>query len=643
MDYNGYAGDILYVNLTTGETKTEPLDLELARKFAGGWGINYKLAYDLIRPGIDPLSPENPIILGPGLLVGTNAPGSSKLFLTTKFPLNGAIATAAAGGGLGHMLKWAGYDYLVITGSCDRPVYINILDERVELRDASHLWGKDIFETTDRLREDHGRQCSVAAIGQAGENLGKYSFTFVDKVASLGKGGLGAVMGSKKLKALVVRGTKGIKVADHKGFRKLSAQILDSFKSYPYRERWMKQGTMYSWESFPDITVPWKYSTEFTPPGEANELYGIKILERVKKAYVACPSCAIGCKSVVEAKDGDYAGLETHVSHFDGAAVSWGVMFDLRDYSRGMKLTDLANRYGIDELAASDIINFAIYLYERGIITKRETLGLELRRDFDTALTLLEQMARKEGLGAILADGYPEAIKAFGKDTERYALQIKGHYVVFDPRPLFGTEVFTQIVNARGSSHTVPGLSPTSFVPGRPPETLKRHCARIGVPEEAIERIFDPSGFNVARLTRYIEDWYSVFNIFGICSRHAVAMHYNAGSLAELYSLAIGIQTSPATLVKAGEMIWNMEKAINAREGFTRADDSLPERWFEPMKAKEMELSLMDYYRQKNLTRDDMNKLLDDYYEERGWDVERGIPTKEKLIELGLESMAQGL
>ena len=621
MDHYGYAGGILYVNLSTGEIRTEPLDLRSTTRLLGGLGINYELAYDLITPGIDPLSPENPIILGTGLLVGTSAPGASKLFLTTKFPLNGAIATATAGGSLGHMLKWAGYDYLVITGRSGKPVYLRIRDEHIEICDASHLWGKDIFETTDILRQQEGNTYSVCAIGQAGENLGNYSLALVDKVASLGKGGLGAVMGSKNLKAIVARGTKGLKVAETKGFRKMATEILEGFKNYPHRERWMKQGTMYSFESFP-------------LPGEANELYGVKVLEKIKKFYVACPSCPIGCKAVIEAKDGDYAGLETHVSHGDGALLCWGAAFDLRDYSRGIKLSDLADRYGIDEIGASDIIRFTTDLYEQGIITKKETRGFEPKRDFDTLVILLEQMARKEGLGAILADGYPAAIEAFGKDTEKYALQSKGYYFIFDPRMIFGTEAFTQIVSARGPAHTVPGLSPTSFVPGRPMEQLKRHCVRIGVPAEAIERIFAPFGFNVARLTRYIEDWYSVFNIFGICSRHAVAMHYNIERLAGLCSLATGVQTSPAALLKAGERAWNMEKAINAREGFSRKDDSFPERWFSEG------LGPMDYYKQKSLTRTDMEGLLDDYYQERGWNVEKGIPTREKLIELGLEDMA---
>jgi len=638
MSNNGFAGQIAGIDLTSGEIKKESLDQETALEYAGGWGLNCKLAYDLIPDGVDPLSPENPIIIGTGLLVGTNTPGASKLFLTAKIPLNGTISTAASGGSLAHMLKWAGYDYVVITGRSDRPVYVHIFNDKIEIRDASSLWGMDIFDTTDRLMEEHGDRCSVMAIGQAGENLGYLSFAYVDKIASLGKGGLGAIMGAKNFKAMVVHGTKGIEIAEPKKFRKLTSKIIESVKAYPHRERWMKLSTMYSWESFPDLSMPVKYWTELSPPGEANELYGVSVLNEVRKASVACPSCPIACKKVVQAKRGDFEGLETYVSHFDGAAVSWGVAFDLKDYSRGIRLTDLANRYGIDELAASDIINYAIHLYDKGIITEKETGGLKLKRDFETARTILDEMSRKEGFGGILVDGYPAAIEAFGPDAEKMAVQIKGHYVVFDPRLIFGTEVFTSVVNTRGGAHTVPGLGPTSFVPGRPIEQIRRHCVRIGVPEDAMKRIFgDPTGLNVARFTKYIEDRFSVFNIFGICSRHAVAMNYSSETLAELYSFATGKVTTPDELAKFGEMIWNLDKLLNSREGFDRSDDSVPDQWFQPMKAGQMDLVLMDYYRKKQLTREDLNKLIDDYYDERGWDKDSGLPTVDKLKSLGLE------
>ncbi|MBU2552639.1 MAG: hypothetical protein KKB20_29770 [Proteobacteria bacterium] len=637
MSGGGSAGRIIYVHLGSGEIRKENLDPAWAKRYAGGWGINLKLAWDLIRPEVDPLSPENPVIFGSGLLVGTNAPGASKIFVTAKIPLNGTVSTAAAGGGLGHQLKWAGYDYLVITGRSPEPVYLSIQDDTIEIRKASHLWGLDIFDTTDRLWAEHGERAGVMAIGQAGENLGNLSFAYVDKVASLGKGGLGAIMGSKNLKAVAASGSRGVEVADPKGFRKLTSRLIEGVKNYPHRERWMKLSTMYSWESFPNLTMPIKYWSELSPPGQANELYGVGVLKKVRKASVACPSCPIACKKVIQAQDGDFKGFTTHVSHFDGAAISWGLQLDLGDYSRGIKLTDMANRFGIDEIAASDLINFAIHLFDQGVITERETMGLHLKRDFETARTLLEQMAAKEGLGGVLVDGYPAAIKQFGPRAGKHAVQIKGSYIVFDPRMIFGTESFTAIVNTRGGAHVVPGLGPTSFVPGRPLDQIKRHCQRIGVPEEAVTRIFDhPDGLNMARFTKYIEDRFSVFNIFGICSRQAVAMNYDSQTLAELYTLATGDPVTPDELSRFGEMIWNLDKMVNTREGFNRSDDTVPDRWFEPLRSGGMELVLMDYYRRRRLSREDMEQLIDDYYEERGWEVQTGAPSPARLEALDL-------
>ncbi|MEM2984490.1 MAG: aldehyde ferredoxin oxidoreductase N-terminal domain-containing protein [Candidatus Jordarchaeaceae archaeon] len=208
-----YGGNILYVDLKQGSVKKEELKDSLKKEFLGGWGIQYKLAYDLIKPGIDPLSPQNPIIYGTGVLVGTSVPGATKMFAIYKAPLNGVIAPAAGGLGLAHQLKYAGYDYLVITGKSEEPVYLKIFDDDVELEDAGHLWGKGIQQTTDELWKQFGRDCMVQAIGQAGENLVRFSFSLINKASTLGKGGLGALMGSKKLKAVVVTGPTPMRVA----------------------------------------------------------------------------------------------------------------------------------------------------------------------------------------------------------------------------------------------------------------------------------------------------------------------------------------------------------------------------------------------------------------------------------------------
>ncbi|MEX2725095.1 MAG: aldehyde ferredoxin oxidoreductase family protein [Candidatus Freyarchaeota archaeon] len=629
-----YGGNILYVDLKQGSVKKEELKDSLKKEFLGGWGIQYKLAYDLIKPGIDPLSPQNPIIYGTGVLVGTSVPGATKMFAIYKAPLNGVIAPAAGGLGLAHQLKYAGYDYLVITGKSEEPVYLKIFDDDVELEDAGHLWGKGIQQTTDELWKQFGRDCMVQAIGQAGENLVRFSFSLINKASTLGKGGLGALMGSKKLKAVVVKGTKGIRVADKKKFRQLVNPIIENIRQWPDRERWSRQGSMYAWGSFPEITYPYKNWSELYPPGQANKLYGIKILEKVKRSNIACPTCPIGCKFNMETMDGDYKGLKATMAHFGGVAVFWGIRFDLQDYSRGVKLEEMANDYGLETVTTSAIIDYAVDLYEKGIISDDVTEGLELMRNFETAKTLVEQITNRQGLGNILAEGWLSCIRRFGEEAEKYAFIIKGLDVLSDPRMIFNSECFEQIVNPRGGFHVVPALSPT-MVPGRTPDKLMRHCNRIGVPEDRMTNIFQPE-LNMARFTKWIEDWYGVMNILGICFRHPIAVNYNLNTVTELFTAAIGVEITARELLRVGEKITNLQRIINIREGFSRKDDSYPQKWLEePLKLGNMEFWWKDYYMTKQYTKADVEKLIDDYYDERGWD-KNGIPTKEKLKELGL-------
>ncbi|MFB0559636.1 MAG: aldehyde ferredoxin oxidoreductase family protein [Candidatus Lokiarchaeia archaeon] len=630
-----FGGNILYVDLTKGKVRKEELSDSLKKEFLGGWGIQYKLAYDLIKPGTDSLSPENPLIYGTGVLVGTSAPGSTKLFAVYKAPLNDAIAPAAGGLGLAHQLKYSGYDYLVITGRSEEPVYLKIFDDDVELNSANHLWGKGIQQTTDELWKEHGRDCTVQAIGQAGENLVRFSFSLINKASTIGKGGMGALMGSKDLKAIVAKGTKGIRVADKKKFRQLINPIVKSIQEWPQRERWSRQGSMYAWGSFPEITYPYKNWTELYPPGQANKLYGIEILEKVKRSNIACPTCPIGCKFNMETMDGEYKGLKAPMAHFGGVAVFWGMRFDLQDYSRGVKLEELANDYGLETVTTSAIIDYAVDLYERGIIGDEETKGLELMRNFETALTLVEQITKREGLGDILAEGWLSCIKRFGEEAEKYAFHIKGLDVLNDPRMIFNSECFEQIVNPRGGFHVVPALSPT-MVPGRTPDKLMRHCSRVGVPEERMSSIFEPE-FNMARFTKWIEDWYGVMNIVGICFRHPIAVNYNLDKVTELFSAATGVEITPSEFLRVGEKITNLQRMINVREGFSRKDDSYPAKWLEePLRVGDMEFWWKDYYMTKQYTKEDVERLIDDYYDERGWD-QNGIPTKSTLKELGLE------
>lgn len=320
------------------------------------------------------------------------------------------------------------------------------------------------------------------------------------------------------------------------------------------------------------------------------------------------------------------------------------MQFDIGpDYNRMLRCVDMVNRYGLDALTFVWQMNFALDLYENRIITKADTDGLELKRDFDTVIRFMEDLAHRRGFGQTLADGWKKAIDKIGKGAEDHIVLIKGQEPAYgDPRINFCSETFESIVNPRGPD-VVQAESPT-VIPLRTSDKIWRQCDTIGIPEETKDRMFDTTtGFKVSILTRYCEDWYHLLNVLGLCARQQITMNYDIDILSQLYTAATGIPATKEDLLKAGERVKNMEKAVNVREGFSRKDDKFPDKWFDPLKGQGKEKTLMDYYRTMNLRRDDIEKMLDEYYEERGWDVKKGIPTKGKLVELGLEDVAEDL
>lgn len=638
MEFKGYAGAGLWVDLSTGNIRKEPLDLDLVRRFVGGSGFTNKLAYDLIPPGVDPLSPENFVVIGSGVLSGTLAPGCTKVMATTKLPINNAIGTPFAGG-FNHRLKYAGYDYVIITGRADRPVYLKIIDDDVSLVDAGHVWGKDIFETTDLLKAENGVDCSTIAIGKAGENLVKISLAMVDKFGTLGRGGLGAVLGSKNLKAVVVNGTKGIGIADIVGFMEVASSVREKMLNFPLRKEWLKlgvaigamifskiMGTGKNWEKLSDQIQ------DFT--GQTQELL------QIFQSGHACPACPLNCRALVTLKDGEYTGLTAPTS-----SILHSLVFERNDtfnLNQSVKCLDLCNRYGLDAFETKALIDYAIDLYQAGIITKEDADGQELNWDFTTTLNLIGKIGCREGLGGILADGLIAASKKFGKLGIERVVAIKGLNPMVDPRAhLSGCEI-SSCVNPRGPNVSAGGA--ISFFPGKTVQQVAKSCQKMSVPEEAIKRIcYSDTEFNLARLIKYEEDWYSSYSCLGICARGVVKSYYNQHIAAKLYTSATGFDVTAIELQDAGERAWNILKAANAREGFTRKDDRFPDKFFEPLKAEDKEIRLMNYNRTRELTRDDIEKMFDDYYDERGWDIEKGIPTRKKLEDLDLEDVAADL
>jgi aldehyde:ferredoxin oxidoreductase len=649
MEYFGYAGSILRVDLTEEKIRKEPLDRELVEKFIGGWGINIRLFYDLQKPKIDPFSPDNPIIIGVGALVGTMVPGASKIVGTTKSPIEDRskrhfIDNAVAGSNkFGLMLKNAGYDHLIITGKAKKPVYLKIIDDDIEICDATSLWGKrDTYQTIDFLTDKY-IDCGVISIGQAGENLVRYAMGIVDYFATLGRFGLGAIMGSKNLKAIVVRGTgiKGIKIAKREEFLEIVNEWMRDIDEMSIAEYFHDLGIASGW----DIHAPsvqegnWKYS-------KWTELYGPDIWKKVKGMQnLACISCALACKVNYKIKDGEFKGLTSFTGHYTLPA-RVGQRLEIEDYRKAVKLLDLCNRAGMCYFTTSSIVNWITRLYEKRRISKEE-IGLELERNFDLYLDLFERIASREGVGDLLADGWYPTSNKIDVDPDEFTEGtgiFKGADVIHDARfAKLSPQTFAQMTNPRphdGGTHTLSTLSGVGV------DLLKEDARRMCLSDEELKRVFMPAdigSFNVARYTKHCEDHMAVNNCLGTCTHYAMwgftdSKYLNVELIAKIYSAATGIDLDGRELKKRGERAFNLFKIVNIREGFSREEDTCSKIWLTPRKTPDGTKEMMDYYKEKRISKEEIDKLLDDYYEERGWSLD-GIPSRQKLAELEMEDL----
>jgi aldehyde:ferredoxin oxidoreductase len=644
MDYYGYAGKQLYVNLTDGEIETRSLDLDMAIKFLGGMGIQMRILYDLLEPEIDPFSPENPIIVGSGPLVGTGAPGTPRVMATLKYPETEAIGSGGGAMKFGFMLKLAGYDHIIITGKADKPVYLKIVDDDVKICDARHLWGKDIVETTKCLWDAHG-DCGVIAMGQAGEHNSRLGLAFCDLGSTLGRGGFAGVMGSKNLKALVSRGSGSVKVADPERFNRARESLFARAKRYAYHDNIVRYGIMENWVNYRAQFMYGKNRTQVIDPRRIDEELGFEAYKKLGKSAFGCPSCFIADKEIVEIPFGRFKGLKWSTTSYLGAAVI-GVRLGLKDVGEAIKLGDVTDRYGIDQSSFSDLLDFVFTLHEEGIISKSDVGDMPLKRgDTDIILALVEKTALRKGFGEVLADSWEGIKETFGEDLiKTRTAVIKGRQGVWEPRMSgLGTNEFAQLTYPRAPNAESGGSG--LYALNQPIESVKRHAERMGMSKEVIDKCFDsPLKINIGRFVTSSEHWLALFNSLGICNRHVNNRFYHIDIISELYSAATGINLSPQELIKHSERVWNLFKMINVREGFSKKDDEPPDVWFQPMVNPEgKEVHMTDYYKTRRLTREDVEQWLRDYYDERGWDTKTGIPTSEKLVELGLEKMISRL
>ncbi len=624
MTYYGYAGKILYIDLTSGKTRTEPLDMDMARKFIGGCGIGERLLCDILKPGTDPLSPDNPIIISAGPLIGTGVPGAAKIEMLTKSPASADkekikhFIPRASGGSrrFGNMMKRASYDQIVITGQARTPVYIKIIDDDVEICPAGDLWDKkDIYETTDELA-DRYKGSGVIAIGKAGEKMISFSFCWVDKLSHLGRNGGAAVMGYKNLKAVVIKGNKGVNVWDKERLKEMSASAISEAMKSPRIQ--MRRAT----------------TTRRNPIPQRDSYYPPTISEDTMIGRSGCHGCVFACKAYHEIKDGEFAGgwLGSSFHYTNQCSV-----LEIEDYRHSMRLVEMCDRAGIDFRTIIGMLNFVTGLYERGIINKKDIDGLELRRgDSKTFLKLVEKIIERDGIGDTMARGWFALSDKFGvdpdTDVDGYHM-VKGSSTFFDARTSSLNPVtFSEIVNTKPGAE----LHPATIMPNQPVEKIKEWCRGIAVSEEQIDRTFGKDDFSTGRLTKHAEDAECVYWALGTCITWSslTPQIYSLKRIAEFYTTVTGIEITAEELKKSGERIWNVGKLLNTREGLNRNNDRLPGLWANTIDVTDGNY-LKDYFgRPVNYA--DFEIMLDDYYDEHGWDIKKGVPTKDKLIELGL-------
>jgi len=645
MEIGGYTGNILKVNLTTGEISKEPVSMELIKSFIGGPAGALRLAYDLIPAGIGPFAENSPIIYSVGACVGTFVPSGRTTVAVYKMPLYGTIGWAHVGDDFGAMLKWAGYDYIIIIGKSDKPVYLNIYNDNVEICDGSELWGKDIYEATDILWEKHDNP-SVHCIGPAGERLVKTTVGLVNKVSTLGKGGLPAIMASKKLKAVAVKGSKGVKVVAPERLWKIIGPIIECVRNDPNYERVVNLGTMAGWDGWfiRQGASHHNWRTIF-PHDMAYKNFGVDTYrQNFRGDRLACAGCIVGCKDRVRIKEGEFAGLETYGSSFYGRLSNFAARSNVGTFNRAVKCLDYCNRMGVCIHETTALIDWAVDLYKHGIITEEDTDGLELDWDYETTIKLLEKVANKEGFGAILGEGYLGAIQKIGRDCDKLAIHIKGGTPLYDPRVnrLQVTE-FSQVINPRHGHPrtTIPGTYMTRDLSV---DVFKKSAEGMGLSKKTMERIFSSTQFNIGRLTKWAVER-ELYNdaVGSSCMRMRAGLYYDTQTTAEIYSAVTGLETTADDLLKVGERAQVMYKLLNLREGFTRKDDKFPDRWFEPLVGLNGEEILLENYFRNLLSREDCERILDDYYDELGWDVKLGIPTKKRIIEVGLGDIAEDM
>jgi aldehyde:ferredoxin oxidoreductase len=604
---NGYGGRILRVNLTNGTVIKEPTPLDLARDFIGGRGFGIYFLLKEVPKGADPLGPENKLIISSGPISGMMIPGGGKCDWTTKAPLTGGYASASMGGHFTAEMRYAGLDSIILEGISPKPVSLFIDDDKIELRDASDLWGQATFAVEKQFKEKLGEEYQVAVIGVGGENLVSYACINHDYGRQAGRGGVGAVMGSKKIKAIVVHGTKSIPVANMDAYRKAGMALYKACKDAEGLKDWTRYGTtiVVSWCDEVGALPTRNFSAGSFEAGK--NLYGPVMREKIVITDKGCFGCPSPC--------GKYSRVRKYNSYVEGPEYEtiglMGSNLGIDDIEAVAQANLLCDDLGIDTISAGNAIGWAMECYEKGIFTKKDTDGLDLKfGNVEATFKLIEKIARREGLGALLAEGVKRASKKVGKGSEKFAIHVKGM-----EQSAYATHNATAMLLAYmtcdvGAHHNRSWAITYDLQVGR----------ELVVPEK------------VARVI-WLQNFRPMFDVLGGCRLQWVELSIDRELYVPALEAITGIHRSWADLEKVGERIWNLTRLFWAREneGFDRAWDMPSPRFYE-------EAPKSGATKGQITKLEDVNRLLDMYYEQRGWNSD-GLPKPETIESLGLKAV----
>ncbi len=616
----GYAGKILRINLTDKKVHVTETEKNLIKEFVGGRGFNSKRLFDEVPPSVDPLSPQNKVMFATGPIVGTAFPLGARFNVSAKSPLTGILGDSNAGGHFAAEMKFAGYDQIIIEGKSKKLCYISVNNDDVQIESAENLAGKDVYETTETLRKDLGdEKVRVAAVGPAAENLVKYAGVFADLLRPAARTGMGTVMGSKNLKAIAIRGTGSVNISDVERFWKIVEEVEQETYSNP--QYWPRRimGTTRILSMADSLGfLPTRHFTSGTFESAA-----LVSGERLAKEYNiksrACFSCIVPCSRTYVIKQGECKGFHGEGPEYE-ALSGFTARVGNSDLNAALKAVDMANRLGLDAITTAECIAWAMELYAKGQLTKKDTDGLELEwGNAGAILDLIRKIAYREGFGDMLADGVKRAAEKLGKGSD-IAIHVKGlELIQADPRGLKGYGL-GYAVSSRGADH----LRSEPFL--ELSDDPEKGAEMFGAPEATLRLGVNGKG----KLIRYFEDWCAVIDALEVCKNLAENMELlPMKRAADLLTAVTGLEFSEQQLSRVGERIVNLERAYVVREGITRKDDYLPQRFLkEPLPDGASKGAVFE-----------IESMLDQYYEERGWNS-NGIPLPKNLRKLGLDDAA---